>query len=104
MAAKKANSCYIRENAGHAIGVAEIVRHLDVSRSLAFLRFRELTGQSLGETIAEDRIAFVKRRLSSSSNSLAAVARECGFRDGAALSRYFKRETGLSPLSWRKNH
>lgn len=93
---------YIRDHADRAIPLAEIVRHLSCSRALACLRFRELTGQSLGAAIADARTAFVKSRLADSSGSLAALAPECGFADGAALARFFRRETGLSPGAWRK--
>lgn len=93
---------YIRDHADRAISLAEIVRHLSCSRALACLRFRELTGQSLGAAIADARTAFVKSRLADSSCSLAVLAPECGFADGAALARFFRRETGLSPGVWRK--
>lgn len=92
---------FIRENAGRGLTPAEVVRHLGVSRSLAFLRFRERTGETLGAVIVRERIAKIKRLLGSSGNRISDVAAACGFADGAALTRFFKRETGLAPKQWR---
>ena len=95
---------YIRDHADRAIPLAEIVRHLGCSRALACLRFRELTGQSLGDAIVAARIGAVKHHLRDSSNTVSDVAHACGFPNGASLSRYFKRETGVTPLAWRKGN
>ena len=93
---------FIAQHAEEPISVDDVVRHLHVSRPLADRRFRELQGESIGKTIAKARVAAVKKRLKSSRARLEDVARACGFTDSASLSRYFLRETGITPGDYRK--
>lgn len=92
---------YIRQNALRGLSPSDVVRHLGVSRSLAFLRFKERTGEPIGAAIARERIAILKKRLVSSDDRLTSVATACGFRDSAELTRFFKRETGQTPTQWK---
>ena len=92
---------FIRLHAGERLTPTDVVRHLGVSRSLAFLRFKQRTGESLGAAIARERIAVLKKRLVASDDRLTAVAVACGFRDSAELTRFFKRETGQTPTQWK---
>lgn len=92
---------FIRLHASKRLTPTDVVRHLGVSRSLAFLRFKQRTGESLGTAIARERIAVLKKRLAASDDRLTAIAAACGFRDSAELTRFFKRETGQTPTQWK---
>ena len=92
---------FIRENAERGLMPSDVVRHLGVSRSLAFLRFKERTGESIGAAIVRERIALLKERLGSSDDRLADIAASCGFASGAELTRFFRRETGQTPTQWK---
>lgn len=85
---------YIGENADRALSVGEVAAHLRVSRPLLDLRFREIRGASVGAAIAEARLAEVKRRLAGTRETATQIAADCGFGNVAALSRFFKRESG----------
>lgn len=93
---------FITANDTKRLTPADVVAHLGVSRSLADLRFRELAGRTISETIAAARIGAVKRKLMSSRMTVTEVAHACGFPSTPSLVRYFKRETGLTPEAWRK--
>ena len=93
---------FIDRHADEDISPRDVVRHLGVSRPLADLRFRELNGRSIRQEIAAARIREIKKQLMSSQNSLESIAIRCGFTSLPALSRYFKRETGQSPSTWRR--
>lgn len=92
---------YIATNATKGIGPKDIVRHLHVSRRLLDLRFREVTGKSVQETIRERRLEAVKSLLSSSDLSIAMVAERCGYRDANYLKNQFKKAFGMSMRKWR---
>lgn len=92
---------FIFRHASENITPRDVVRHLDISRSLADLRFRELNGVSIRRQIAIARIGKIKQHLISSKNTLSEIAQECGFPNSPSLCRYFKRETGMSPSEWR---
>ena len=91
---------FIRQNACRRISVADIVRHMRVSRRLAELRFREIEGESLRTAIETQRLAEARRLLSGGRRTVAAVASRCGFASANRLSRAFKRRYGLSIRDW----
>ncbi len=93
---------FIGENADQALSVAEVAAHLRVSRPLLDLRFRQLHGESVGKAIAAVRLEEVRRRLSGTRASATEVAVTCGFGSVSALSRFFRRETGIPLSAWRK--
>ena len=94
---------FIDANACRGISLADVARHLGVSRSLATQRFRELRGASILDAIHARRIAEAKRLLASSGKPLDDIAAACGFRGGAdCLRRVFRASTGLTPAQWRE--
>lgn len=95
---------FIEANDTKNISPSDVVEHLRISRSLADLRFRELTGKSIGQMIAAARISAVKRKLASSRATVTEVAKSCEFSSVQALVRYFRQSTGQTPLAWRKRH
>ena len=92
---------YIAAHASENISPQDVVRHLGISRTLADRRFREFNGRSIGDEIARVRIGEIKRQILSSKNTLTQIASGMGFSSSAALTRYFKRETGVTPTEWR---
>lgn len=99
----RAAKVYIDAHAREDIRPRDVVRHLGVSRTLADRRFREFNDLSIGQEIARARIEEIKRRVMSSNNTLVQIAHQAGFSSGAALTRYFKHETGLTPSGWRRS-
>ena len=92
---------YISNHAEEQISVDDVVKHLRVSRALADRRFRELHGEPIRKAIAKARVAAIEKRLKSSQSPIADIAHAFGFANAAALSRYFHRETGRTPSSYR---
>ena len=95
---------YIRHNAGTNIRVDDVVRHLGISRRLADLRFREILGETIQNTITHYRLCEVEKRLLTTSLPIAKVAANCGFRSVPHLETIFKRKNGDTLQHWRKCH
>lgn len=93
---------FIEANAARNLRVGDVVRHLGVSRRLADLRFRQIQHESILQAISRARIRLVKKRLLSTRDPLAHIAADCSFRSGAALARFFVRETGMTMTAWRR--
>ncbi|MFN0128701.1 MAG: helix-turn-helix domain-containing protein [Verrucomicrobiales bacterium] len=55
-----------------------------------------------GEPIRRVRIVAAKRHLTDPRLSIARVAHLCGFDQQSKFSNFFRRETGLSPRTWRR--
>ena len=92
---------YIRQNAISGISVEDVARHLKVSRRLADLRFRELQGTTIGETIIRFRLEEVKRLLRSTKEPIDAIASRCGYENPNYLKNLFKRRFAMSMRQFR---
>jgi AraC-like DNA-binding protein len=62
---------------------------------------KEVTGKTSGEIIDEMVVAEAKALLGNPSITVGNVADELNFSDQFFFSKYFKRQTGMSPLSYR---
>jgi AraC-like DNA-binding protein len=62
---------------------------------------KEVTGRTSGEIIDEMVVAEAKLLLDNPSITVGHVADELNFSDQFFFSKYFKRQTGMSPLSYR---
>ncbi len=69
-------------------------------------RLNELTRQNLGKTVTQLRhervIVEARRELTFTPKTIKTIAYELGFEDVAYFCRFFRRETGISPLGFRK--
>ena len=63
---------------------------------------RSATGKSVGEWIDIARLGMAKRLLRDTEQPIAEIATAVGLDDSSYFSRFFKKHTGLSPLSFRK--
>ena len=93
---------FIKENAFRAITAADVVRHLRVSRRLADLRFREVTGTSILAYITDVRLNQVRHLLETTDLRIKDIARQCGY-DAANLKNLFARHYGQSMRDYRNN-
>lgn len=64
---------------------------------------KEYTSMPCGDYIRSKTIIEAKRLLSYTTMNASEIACELGFVDSGYFSRFFKRETGFSPISFRKN-
>jgi len=92
---------FIRVNAGARIGVPDIVKHLNVSRRLAEMRFREFCRHSLLDEIQAVRLERVERLLKETDLPLTDVCTRCGYQTDVHLRRIFKRRFGCSMREYR---
>lgn len=95
---------FIRSHATEAIKPRDVAAYLKVSRSLADLRFRELQGESIGETILHHRLEEVRRRLVVSNDKAENIAVQCHFAKFCRLSESFRKEYGCTMGEYRKTH
>lgn len=93
---------FIRRNALSGIGVADVVEHLGVSRSLADLRVRQATGESILDAIHAVRLDALMAKLRGSGLSVAQAARSCGFGTAIHAERLFRRRFGTTMSAARK--
>ena len=78
-----------------------IAAAMGCSRSLADLRFREITGHTIRDEIRLVRINEAKSLLSDGSRELSAIPSLCGYQSVPTFSRIFKEETGVTMRTFR---
>jgi len=95
---------FIRENARRPLQVADVADAVALSRRRLYVRFQETLNLSVSRQIRIARIRLIARMLIETNLSIAKIAMEFGFGGPEKLSRYFKRETGLTPLDYRRKN
>lgn len=93
---------FIRLHACEHITPAQVVSTMECRRSYADRRFRECTGRSIGEEIADRRVQLVKDALMMLPEQLDDVSASCGFTSTMDMRRVFKKLTGMTPRAWQK--
>lgn len=88
----------------HAWCVEELARKVGISRSALAHRFTELLGQPPMQYLARWRLQIAAQELASGGKPLATIAAQVGYDSEAAFSRAFKREFGMPPAGWRRQH
>ena len=92
---------FIQKNALTNIRSRDVVFHLNVSRSLADERFKEMTGRTIGEEINRIRLEAVKRKLCDTDMPISRITELCGFSAPNYLKRLFKKSFGMSMKQFR---
>ena len=95
---------FIRENAC-TINVADVARHLGVSRTGLDTAFRNhARGKSVAEEIREVRFARVLEMLANPIWQIGPIANKCGWKSETHLMSAFRARYGVSMREWRKTH
>jgi LacI family transcriptional regulator len=94
---------FIREYACEGIGVEDVVEHLLVSRSVLQQLFRQILDKTIHSAITDVRIQRAKQLLVETDLPLTAIAQRTGFAYDTYLSIVFRRETGRTPSSYRRD-
>ena len=93
---------YIRRHAHANIRVADILKTLSLSRRALEHRFKKLIGRTPHEEIQRVRLNSVKRLLSETDLSIAAIAERSGYEHGEYMTSVFRRVTGRTPTEYRR--
>ena len=91
----------IRLRACSGLKPRDVFAGLTCSRRLVELYFRELTGHSVQDEIAQVRLMRVKELLSRPTVPLETIAPQCGWKSTAQLRVFFKSVEGRSMRQWR---
>lgn len=95
---------FIRENAKKKIFVDDVVRATNLSRRALEIRFREILHRSIYDVIREVRIEFLSQLLIDTDLPIGEIASLFEFTDLEHVSRYFKKQKGMSLRQFRKIH
>lgn len=93
---------YIREHyQDPALSVSELAAQFGFHPTYLSNAFKTKTGHGLYDFIKEVRIDAAKTLLKESSETVNAIAQQCGFTNSKTFTRTFKSVTGLTPGKFR---
>ena len=82
---------YITNHATHKITIDSVAHHLNISRRLLDMRFKQFHNKTIGETIIEIRLNEVRKKLLTTSLPIKHIAKIYGFNNLQYLKILFKK-------------
>jgi len=95
---------FIRNHSNKVIQVGDVAEAAGLSRRILEQRFRKVLAHSVHEEIKYARVNQMAKMLIGTTLSISQIARSLGFPYTNNISRYFKRQKGISPLEYRKKY
>lgn len=95
---------YIYANFRSISNVNEIAQQINISTSYLQHLFKKETGQSLIQFITKQKVKQAKHDLIFTKNSIEEIAYDLGFNNQGQLSNVFKKVTGMTPITFRKQY
>ncbi|MCO8120521.1 helix-turn-helix domain-containing protein [Stieleria sp. TO1_6] len=93
----------IESEACLGITVERICRRVELSKVTFTKRYTTLYGVTPGADISNVKIETAKQLLQDSNQSVAQVGNTIGFSEQSKFSKFFKRQTGLTPTQYRRS-
>ena len=82
----------------------KIELHFKTSKMQLYRKLKAVAGWSLNTLIREIKISEATRMLKCSEMNISEIAYNLGFSDPLYFSKYFKKEVGVAPQQYRKEH
>ena len=95
---------FIKENADKPLQSQDIVNAFNISRRSLYSKFKDTLGISIHKAIRKARVDRICKLLIESNLSIKEIAYQSGFADLDHVSRYFKKEKGVSPSQFRSRY
>ncbi|MDZ8118609.1 AraC family transcriptional regulator [Pontiella sp. NLcol2] len=95
---------YVRDNYAQPIEIKDLAALVHLSVSQFERRFRKIFQISPLKHIMRVRIRAASLRLTTTNDTIAAIALDCGFYDHSHFTRNFRKNMGTSPKEYRKQY
>jgi LacI family transcriptional regulator len=95
---------YIKNHAKNKILVRDVVKATSISRRTLEKRFRNIIHRSIYNEIQQVRVESISKLLIETSLPISQISSFFDFTDGEHISRYFKKEKGISLREFRELH
>ena len=95
---------YIDGHYAESLAVPDLARLCNMGITAFKREFRRVFSISPGNYVMSIRINAVRRLLESSDKLISDIAAECGFFDQSHLTRAFRKERGMTPGEYRRQH
>jgi AraC-like DNA-binding protein len=92
----------VEENFSRLHKVDDYARLIGISPKALTVKVSQAFGRSAGAVIQDRRLAEAKRLLAYTDSTVAAVGYELGYDDPNYFTRFFRKQTGISPVKFRR--
>ena len=92
---------FIQESLGTPVGVADVARHLNISRRLLEMKARKVIGRTVRDEIQRVRINHARSLLRNTKMTVSEVALASGFYDPSHLGIWFRKRFHITPTMFR---
>jgi AraC-like DNA-binding protein len=92
----------VQHRYGERLAVGDLARAAGLSISQLQREFLRLLGLTPSEYITRVRVLMARRALERTDRAVGSIALDLGFYDQSHFTRVFRRQTGLTPLSYRQ--
>ena len=94
---------YIQNNLAKDLSLITLSEKVKVNPQYLSRQFKKSEGRNLSRYITEVKINKAKELLAHNSVKIFEIAQMLGFESNSYFAKFFRRETGLSPLDYRNN-
>ena len=94
---------YTEQHLSEDLSIARLSRLLSFDRSYLYRLFRQVTGKSLSEYIAEVKAAKARELLIRNDMKISEISAALGFETPSYFTRFFRKYTNLSPQEYRNS-
>lgn len=98
----KTTLTYIKENYKEKIYISDLAREVNLNEQYFCRFFKKAIGRTPMEYVNEYRIKQTRRLLEETDLSVTDVCLECGYNNLGNFLREFRKQTGTTPLQYRK--
>lgn len=95
---------FIREHAKEDISVDDVVEATSLSRRVLESRFKNILNKSILKEIRQTRVEQIIKMLCETNISIKEIAEKLGYTGTDHISRYFRKEKGVSLLEYRRQY
>jgi LacI family transcriptional regulator len=95
---------FIKTNSRNILQVDNIAAAIGMSRRNLARKFKEHLGMSIHDAIKQTRTEGIRHMLIDTDLPITQIAISLGFTDASHISRYFKVQTGITPVEYRKKY
>jgi len=94
---------FVQENAGSQITVADVARHLNISRRLLEMKARKSLGRTICGEIQRLKLNRARSLLRNTKMTVSEIAAACGFYDPSHLGLWFRKTFHIAPTAFRES-
>lgn len=95
---------YVREHIARQLKIVDVANHVHLSASYFAVYFKNKTSINLRDYLTFEKMAYARKRLLDSSNTVNDIAQQIGYGDYRSFSRAFKSIHGITPTEFQSKH